>query len=144
MTPERLAELKALCEAATPGPWEWTDTYGCDSDDDELDNLFCGQVIVKLPDTDDQGWRSASTRHLWFGDMENCTGCDIANAQLIAAARTAVPELIAEVERLQGIERRLREYLEDITSTNTWESTDFQAWYVVENLNAILETSDKE
>lgn len=27
MTPDDLAAIKARCEAATPGPWEWADAY---------------------------------------------------------------------------------------------------------------------
>lgn len=63
MTPDRLAELKRLCEAATPGPWEAN-----------MDQVWCDG---------------------WLADVHRDE-----NAAFIAAARTALPGLIAEVERL--------------------------------------------
>ncbi len=71
ITKERLAEIKARCEAATEGPWEQED---------------CRE-----------------------NHIATATGMDIAhapkqiNAQFIAHARTDVPALLTEVERLRGL-----------------------------------------
>lgn len=67
----KLAEIKARCEAATPGPWYadgwalWDDDHG---------------EFVELHDTDP-------------------------DAQFIAHARSDIPALLAEAERLQSVEK---------------------------------------
>ncbi len=74
ITKERLAEIKARCEAATEGPWEQED---------------CRE-----------------------NHIATATGMDIAhapkqiNAQFIAHARTDVPALLTEVERLRELMAR--------------------------------------
>lgn len=84
-TPEKRAELRRLADAATPGPWE-AESY----------------------DTD--GWRGV----IW-GDTgaEGAPrlGADmpLADAKFCAAARTAVPALLDEVERLEAA-LRIAEY----------------------------------
>jgi hypothetical protein len=69
MTDEQLAELEALAEKATPGPWEIDDWFG-----------------ITNPDGDDVG--CVDSRE---------------SAELIAASRTAIPSLIAEVKRLRAV-----------------------------------------
>ena len=72
MTQAELDALKALADAATPGPWATGDEDGMIYVGNEFDSdtvAYCGQSL------DD--------------------------AAFIAAARAAVPALIAEVERLQ-------------------------------------------
>ena len=79
MKQERLAELKALTEAATPGPWKYD-----------------GIMFIQDPDT------SMVCEIRGYGadlPMDD-------NAAFIAAARTALPELIAEIERLQGVVKK--------------------------------------
>jgi len=66
---EQLAELEALAEKATPGPWEIDDWFG-----------------ITNPDGDDVG--CVDSRE---------------SAELIAASRTAIPSLIAEVKRLRAV-----------------------------------------
>lgn len=69
MTPERLAELEALANAATPGPWDsipagaWTG------------RVFAGEHMVAKVDTE-------------VSDDHN-------DAAFIAASRQAIPDLIA-------------------------------------------------
>jgi hypothetical protein len=77
MTQQELDALKALADAATPGPWEevaesgeWWMTTATDED---------GSLYV-IPDT---------------------ANMNQADVDFIAASRTAVPALLAEVERLQ-------------------------------------------
>lgn len=71
MTEQELTALDALAQEAAPGPWEAEDTYGGYA------------YIAKLQVSRDDG------------DMP------VADARFIAAARTAVPALVAEVRRLQ-------------------------------------------
>lgn len=75
-----LESLKALCDAATPGPWT---VYG-----------------------------GTHKTHCVTGALATCPGWDIhtgepvpdkANAEFIAAARNAVPTLVAEVETLRRL-----------------------------------------
>jgi predicted phage gp36 major capsid-like protein len=76
VTPERIAKLRALCEAATPGPWERLD----------LDGAPTPRV----------GYRIVS------GGIErsHIAAESRKDAALIAAARSALPEALAEIERL--------------------------------------------
>lgn len=78
MTDEELAEARALCEAATPGPWR---IGTCQS------GKVCWCRIVLGP------------------DAESCIVSDgsagVSDARFIAAARSLVPRLLAEVDRLR-------------------------------------------
>ena len=73
MTPERLAELEALAEKATPGEWSARDN------------------AVKVVWTNPQGKRCTA----YVAECNSATEDNPAHAKLIAAARTAIPELIA-------------------------------------------------
>jgi len=73
MTDDRIKQLRALCEAATDGPW-----------DSARDGV----------------WR-------WYGDNSECVAGHLTNpmapdAAFIAAARTALPEALDDVERLRA------------------------------------------
>jgi hypothetical protein len=83
MTPERIAELRELCEMATPGPW----SFEClDAGDDEDDaSGGCWQVPEPLVTPSSDG-DYLNGRNAWF----------------IAAARTALPEALDEIERLRA------------------------------------------
>lgn len=92
MTPERLAELRRLADAATPGPWAWEATS-------QQDNSWCvgttdppheGEVVTD-DDTVVVDWVAES------GNAER-----LADAAFLAASRTAVPDLLDEVERLRA------------------------------------------
>jgi hypothetical protein len=76
MTKEQLQGLKDLCSAATPGPWTIHPDEDCQYND-----------VYTI--------RNAKTYSI--GEALNT------DAAFIAAARTALPELIAEVERLQSV-----------------------------------------
>lgn len=72
-----LAAIKARCEAAWPGPWVGTsETVGY---------------------YDDGRWFTLARMLAWEGPR-----VDGPNAEFIAAARTDVPALVAEVERLRA------------------------------------------
>lgn len=77
ITPERLSEIAELCEAATPGPW--------------------------IVERENAGWISVFREH---GTMVFRGGRDLefaSDAAFIAASRTAIPELIAEIALLHGV-----------------------------------------
>lgn len=81
MTHERLHQLKELCEKATPGPW----THNPD---------FYDKPAVTHQNQD--GRECSLFRPNDFDGLGH--GKD---ADFIVSARTAIPELIAEVERLK-------------------------------------------
>lgn len=76
MTDERLAEIKALCDAAAPAPWKFVDK---------------GNTVQRI--------------------SINANGH---NAAFIAQSRTIVPELIAEVERLQAKKAEMQIDVENV------------------------------
>ena len=88
MTEERIAELRNLCEAATPGEWRWHQTDGsllCLSGPDEEQNAVLGIAICKACRE-----RGAP-----------CLGPDGTDAAFIAAARTALPELLDALDKAE-------------------------------------------
>lgn len=89
-----LKELKSLCDSATPGPWKWGDTVRDGDLSVEKVNEPCMKFLVG---SNRQGF--ASTVGLSIEE-------DKANADLIAAARTALPELISSTEQLGYLLRR--------------------------------------
>jgi len=114
MNDDRIKQLRALCEAATPGPWHY----------------------------DDEGARWPAP--LWYSSVILVAdGAHVANnANLIAEARTALPEALDEVERLRAYATRgehramtLLQAIEDCTAMQAerdearrivvamWEST---------------------
>jgi hypothetical protein len=77
MTPEREKELRELCEKATPGDWSmWQSPDG---------------PTVKIV------WRNKENLRCttFFGPFREAD-----DARFVAAARTAIPELLDEIERL--------------------------------------------
>ena len=87
MTDERLAELEALCAAATPGPW----TPSVDSD-----RGYVGEDYGR--------WWLPSFKEAPFSvfSLEDKEAQADRDAAFLCAARTAVPELLAEVRRLRA------------------------------------------
>ena len=89
MTPSRLSELKELAEKATAGPWKWWTSNSWRRL--KRDSLGITQNVLE-PYVCRDGHPDLSISE---EDMD-----------FIAAARTAVPELVAEVERLREVLRR--------------------------------------
>lgn len=79
LTPEREQEIRTREQAATPGPWE--------SDGAEIYGTLGGILMLDL----------------WVGETLDVEDQERSNADaaFIAAARSAVPELLAEVDRLR-------------------------------------------
>ena len=89
---EQLQEIKARCDAATPGPWQQSWVEGAD-----------GAIAVVDVDGD------------VICDMGNTLLDEYKSANFIAHARADIPALIAEVERLQ----ELAEALKDLSQCET-------------------------
>jgi len=82
ITPEKLAEWEALAEKATPGPWQVGD----------------GGMCLE-PKSERIVWVGYAATYTLFYPSEYCV---ISDAKFTAAARTALPEAIAEIRRLQA------------------------------------------
>ena len=81
ITSEWIEKMRNACDAATPGPWE-SKHYGRYEDHDEC--------CIALTD-------------------DSIEPSKYANADFIAAARTALPAALDEIERLAADNRKLRE-----------------------------------
>lgn len=90
MTPEKIAEWRGMCAEATPGPWRDVksvarvvrDRQGAGDQTGSVDIADCGDMKDKeLVPFNAVRWR--------------------ADAKLIAAARTALPAALDEIERLK-------------------------------------------
>ncbi|HEU4641258.1 MAG TPA: hypothetical protein VFS44_02305 [Gemmatimonadaceae bacterium] len=96
LTAERLAEIKQRADAATPGPW-WTRDHG-----NHPPNTLSGVSIFAPPDA-----------RPFKGNLVAFTGtADIyedgqRDAAFISEARTDVPDLVAEIERLHALIERI-------------------------------------
>lgn len=103
MTAERIAELRALAEKATPGPWHWRSTY----DDGEWPHLLGAKFE-----------NGVQVRVLEASDVDGCVDLlvDGYDSAFIAAARTALPEALDEVERLG----RIIDRIEDLAIKSDW------------------------
>lgn len=92
LTPERLAEIKARTDAATPGPWfvEHLERDGFTYFSTDIAPLesFDGEVHAGVLDEDE--------------------------AEFIAHAREDVPDLVAEVERLRSERDALQAKLDQV------------------------------
>ncbi len=94
MTDNQLQQLAALAEAATPGPW-WVDRYATD--------MSCTEHAVGVR-TDDMMLASMGIDDVAMPD-----------ARFIAAARQAVPELLAEAAALRRQLAECQAWLERIS-----------------------------
>src|SRR4051812_19779320 len=97
ITTEQLAAWKALADGATEGPWlyrslEYDDWGYVRAPDGAV--VAIGRAGQFVGDDGFNAYRSAGTDP--YGP----------NAKLVAAARTAVPALVAEVERLREAVRK--------------------------------------
>jgi len=83
MTDEQRQDLRAKCEAATPGPWDWETYVGCSKP-------------LGLSDEHGHDVLLATT------DEDNATHIEVsvADAEFIVAARNALPALLDERDEL--------------------------------------------
>ena len=93
MTPERIAELRALCDAATPGPWYVNRIKGYT--DNQIETTDPAHVARKP-------WgHVVATTGLGAGDVSQQKF--ERDSDFIAAARIALPEALDEIERLRAL-----------------------------------------
>lgn len=107
-TPERIAELRALCDSATPGGWQY------DTHNHIIDRQ--GRIILSIPDHpegDDYSFHASEVRARsdWYNESA-------ANAKLTTASRTALPDALDEIERQTKEIERLKEALNDVVTRN--------------------------
>jgi hypothetical protein len=93
ITGAELDNLQALADAATPGPWLYQDYFS---------NVYTDYtgITVHIAKCNSQ-------------QIDNGVSEADANAKFIAAARVAVPRLIAEVRRMRAEVKQLNAALED-------------------------------
>jgi hypothetical protein len=93
MTNEKLEELERLLKAATPGPWR-NDGYGTIVQE----GVEVGSIRRGYPP------EPSALAHLSDGEYIQNPNAE-EDAALIVAAINALPELVAEIKRLQVYER---------------------------------------
>src|SRR5690554_5668574 len=86
-TPERHAEVKARCEAATKGPWV---------DRPHVGNFPSGRFVIEAPSVENR--LIAEMRY--SAVKESRADESVANAEFITRARTDLPDALKEIERL--------------------------------------------
>ena len=91
LTDSQLAAWRELCDRATPAPWK-------------VDRIGCGEYPDYDIEIDWPGGLLASINPCPGGyqGLPGCGGNPEVNAAFIAAARSALPALLDEVERLRG------------------------------------------
>lgn len=108
--PLNLVAIRALCEAATPGPW--IAELDCFDMDDGIDAIVSNDGTTILfksntgipmhrgsgPDGEWTAGDSAKRDAQWAKARD---GQELRDARFIAAARTLIPQLLAAVEQLQ-------------------------------------------
>ncbi len=87
MTPARLSQINARCEAATEGPWRAVGDVGVRNDGGYV--IFSKAKPSHYLDQDERYEREIGEWH--------------ANLELIAHARQDLPDCLAEIKRLQGV-----------------------------------------
>ena len=100
MTEERLAALETLCHEATAGPWTVRGRGGVHMDGSE------DFYVLEAPSEH----RVATVAQV---SQSGIRMNRLANAELMAESRTALPELIAEVRRLRGTLSEISQMLYD-------------------------------
>ncbi|QDM57461.1 hypothetical protein SEA_MAHAVRAT_77 [Mycobacterium phage Mahavrat] len=116
--------VKAALEAlGDKGPWT------IDSED--------GEPIIHEAhhyDSTDEWYDVDGANGGWVAHCE-----DLPVAEFIAQARTLVPELVAEVERLRAQETRIRELAERVAEVRAWSEPDGPTCDEANALNALGE-----
>ncbi len=123
-----LDEARARCEAATEGPWEWSDQFhAC-----EHDGLASSSGLNVVRSAIDYGGSIVEV--------------DEADARFIAHARTDLPRALDLIERMAGVLRDARENLTLFHDDDEGGSVnDEDGWEVRDRIDALLkEVSDAQ
>lgn len=102
-----IEELKAIEQAATMGPWE----FELDGPDNDRLRPILGLFSPGIP---------VCTDRFVLPWIEERIYIRAVNATFITEARTAMPELIAEVESLRQQRDELLDELKDLVEINNW------------------------
>ena len=97
MTEQELERLQALAEAATPGPWEWRG--------DNMHAVALTRWTRELAERELGSWQKGEPGPRLIETDAGVYGPCPSDRAFIAAARAAVPALVAEVRRLRGVVR---------------------------------------
>ncbi len=94
-----LDPIKARCEAATKGPWEWDTTTSAET-----------QTLQTLLSDTASGLVIAPSVGVGFTESVIEIGLDVSaeDRDFIAHSRTDIPALVEEVERLRDENRQIR------------------------------------
>lgn len=109
MTDDEVAAIGARAEAATAGPWAWK-LHG----DPRLESVTSGLPCVMafrrrgMNGAEPVFWKRDPAKHpAWHGEFQPAREMSASNinadASFIARARTDVPALVAEVQRLRAL-----------------------------------------
>jgi hypothetical protein len=101
MTPERLAQMRALVDAATDGPWEVLAEPHPDYP------VAVERRIITTWHHPQLKGPVGVVNHATVVDGKMQVSIDAADAEFIAAARSFVPDALAEIERLAGENDRI-------------------------------------
>lgn len=96
---DRLEEIKARAEKATPGPWSADDEHG---DIPGAERAWC---VSKITESGDY---SHDIAYLSTDCADPIGTQETADAEFIAHAREDIPWLVAEVERLREYEGQIQ------------------------------------
>lgn len=91
LTPERIARLRELHEAATPGPWQRAEEFNGTEESWDVNAEGGALEVAFCPEGLDPVDRART----------------VADAELIAEARNALPDLLAAIEGVRGYADRL-------------------------------------
>jgi len=110
LTNKQLTEIKARCEKATPGPWTYNAAEGfCNKNaDKECRHAYLDEVCESC-----DSWRWSAPAYLnepSVIDNGDYDGLSNENAEFIIHARTDIPMLVEEVERLEAIYEDSKKY----------------------------------
>lgn len=113
LTPEVLARWEELADDATKGPWKWWNLEGEEGDQGWSDNGPNLETAARGPVYSDGSQGSRETIISGWGHDAWAISIENADAHFIAAARTAVPALVAGVRERDEEIVTLREQRHD-------------------------------
>jgi hypothetical protein len=99
-----LARAKAALEGVTAGPWRWNE----DGEDELVSDTERTQLLSGRGD-----YATVVLSGVWHNDDTAGVYVEDADGQFIVEARQLVPELVAEIERLQSAGKTLGKIIDD-------------------------------
>jgi hypothetical protein len=122
--PVDVERLRELCSRATPGPWEDSTLPG--------QKIFAGNMTI----CDIRGWGYLTGVGGLRLTPEQAIAIQEANAEFIAAARTALPACLDEIEDLRAKLRVSERFAE---SQRILKETNIQRWTDAQERLALIE-----